>query len=73
MKKLKLTIKLIDVEHKNWYPYMFSFAKEFGCTMTGVKDTYWCETTEKGYDGMMQIKALFELQNKIIIVKKEII
>jgi hypothetical protein len=68
MKKYKITVKLINVEHEEWIPYMHNIMEEFKITFSMHKDTYVC----MGDDDVMKqidiVADIFESKGQTVLI-----
>jgi hypothetical protein len=68
MKKYKITVKLINVGHEEWIPYMHNIMEEFKITFSMHKDTYVC----MGDDDVMKqidiVADIFESKGQTVLI-----
>jgi len=68
MKRYKITVKLINVRHEEWTPYMHNIMEEFKITFSMHKDTYVC----MGDDDVMRqidiVADIFESKGQTVLI-----
>lgn len=68
MKRFKITVKLINVKHEDWIPYMHDIMEEHKITFSVHKDTYVCIGDENCYLSIDTVANIFESKGQTIIV-----
>lgn len=66
---MKITVKLIDVSHREWLEEVSSYDDLRKIRMESNKDTYWYTATQEAYIETLLIINKFNEQGKTIIIK----